>query len=103
MTELARSFPSMCSVDGAGGGWNIGGVIAWLNSGAPTSGSRWAAMFLLSVWSPTTNWRDDLGTHGIDIPADSPHCRFDVNRAMQSWDAAHRAAFVAWAKDPFWP
>ncbi len=28
---------------------------------------------------------------------------FDVGAAFMKWDAAHRAAFVAWASDPWWP
>lgn len=28
---------------------------------------------------------------------------FDASEAMMKWDPAHRAAFVAWASDPWWP
>lgn len=27
---------------------------------------------------------------------------FDLGVALQQWDKAHRAAFLAWAKDPWW-
>src|SRR2546421_5363305 len=59
MTALARLFPSLNHHDGTMvmgcHPWDPVGLVEWLNtSGEPTSGSRQAAMFLLSVWN-----RDD--------------------------------------------
>lgn len=52
------------------------------------AGSLMAGRFILQVWNPRTKW-----TAG----------RFNVVEAMQRWDYAHRDAFLAWAKDPWWP
>lgn len=53
-----------------------------------TAGSLMAGRFILQVWNPHTRW-----TAG----------RFNIVEAMQRWDYAHRDAFMAWAKDPWWP
>jgi hypothetical protein len=39
-------------------------------------------------WDPSTEW--EAG-------------RFDVMEALRVWDLKHRAAFLEWAKDPWWP
>lgn len=64
-----------------------------------SSGEKDAALFVLSVWNPMTNWRrvaklarDRGPTGGL----------FDVHRALSNWDAANRAAFLNWARDPWW-
>lgn len=60
----------------------------WARGPAPTGGSIEAARFILSVWDPSGRWSAG---------------RFNVCRALQRWDYAHRDAFVAWARDPWWP
>lgn len=55
---------------------------------AVTSGSLHAALFILQVWNPDTKW-----TAG----------RFNVARAFQVWDYHHHSAFMAWARDPWFP
>jgi hypothetical protein len=64
-----------------------------------SSGEKDAALFVLSVWNPMTNWRrvaklarDRGPTGGL----------FDVHRALSNWDPANRAAFLHWARDPWW-
>jgi len=87
MTALALSFPELArclrdfvqpfeamKLDKAIGGQGHGCICA--------------AKFVLSVWNPTTRWKSG---------------RFDIHDALGVWDDAHRAAFVAWAKDPWWP
>jgi hypothetical protein len=49
------------------------------------AGKGHAARFVLSLF------------RGASFPA------FDVIAAMSRWDGEHRAAFVAWASDPWWP
>ncbi len=51
MSELANLFPTMRGVPGTNP-WNVEALIAWMNTGAPTTGSWHAAMFLLGVWNP---------------------------------------------------
>ena len=65
-----------------------------------SSGEKDAALFILSVWNPTTNWRrvarlarDRSPTGGF----------FDVHRALANWDHGNRRAFLDWAREPWWP
>ncbi len=47
------------------------------------------AHFVLSVWN-LTDTEEELGP-------------FNVMNALAGWDREHRAAFVEWARDPWWP
>jgi hypothetical protein len=111
MTALARLFPSMNHRDGTMvmgcDPWDPDELVTWLNtSGEPTSGSRHAALFLLSVWNA-----DDWCVHGLkvrklgrdDWKGARRIGRFDFNDAWASWDARHRAAALTWLLNPFWP
>jgi hypothetical protein len=93
MAALARLFPSMRGVSGADP-WSVEDLIAWCNSGAPTSGSGWAARFLLAVWNPGTDWTE------FGIPGRG---KFDLMEAWSCWDDRHRAAVLEWLQAPFWP
>ncbi len=93
MTALAKLLPSMRDVPGIDP-WNADELIAWCRTGAPTSGSGWAARFLLSVWNPSTNW-NELGLPGAG--------RFDLMEAWPVLDEAHQAAILKWLDAPFWP
>lgn len=68
---------------------------------APGSGGeKDAALFVLSVWNPETDWRE-IGLLARD---DGPTGgRFDVHRALGNWDNEHARAFLAWAAAPWWP
>jgi len=64
MSALAKLFPTMTRWDGSKvpgtDPWDPHELVHWLNTGGePTSGSRHAAMFLLSVWN-----RDDWCAYG---------------------------------------
>jgi hypothetical protein len=83
--ELALRFPSLA---GAPMG-STAELAAWAKTAAPDAGARWAAIFILSVWSP-------------DTPAEHGLMGFEVHDAMKSWDRVHQAAFSSWAKQPFW-
>lgn len=91
MAALAELFPSMREVALP---WDVHRLIGWLNSGAPTSGSRQAAYFLLNVWNRDTNWKTE-GVRGWK--------QFDVVHACGIWDEAHLRAFLAWVAAPFFP
>ena len=93
MSVLANLFPSMRGVPGTKP-WDVDELIAWCKTGAPTSGSGWAARFLLSVWSPATNWND----HGLPGAG-----RFDLMSAWDLLDEEHRRAIMTWLDAPFWP
>lgn len=110
MTALARLFPTMVRhgrpVPGTDP-WEPEALVEWLNtSGEPTSGSRHAALFLLSVWNA-----DDWCAFGLRVRRLPKGAwkgrrrigRWDLNDAFASWDEKHRAAALAWMTNPFWP
>jgi hypothetical protein len=57
MERLCALFPSLRSVPGTKP-WSVDHLMEWLTTGAPTSGSRHAAMFVLGVWNPQTDWSE---------------------------------------------
>lgn len=69
----------------------------WARDGG--GGRRDAALFVLSVWSSSIDWGDECGLRRDDGPTGG---RFDVHRALGNWDPSHRAAFLAWARQPWW-
>ena len=84
--QLARTFPSL--------GKNAPGIDPWIPHelnrwavGPASSGERHAARFVLAVWDNAADW--ECG-------------RFDIVEALTVWDEPHRAAFLAWAGDPWW-
>lgn len=85
--DLARSFPSL---DGAPGiePFDLEALTRWSRSRG--SGARHAVRFVVSVWNP-------------DAPLQLGLESFDVHAALGAWDLRHRAAFVAWARAPWWP
>jgi hypothetical protein len=160
MTRLARMFPGLRDADGVDP-WDALRLLEWLCGPAPTSGSTWAALFVLGVWNDL-DWneaaknelpeRECHNCNGIGrvgerdgdrvLRGSSPdsyvrnkyddddqiigqekvatilcrlcegkgryvpcpgHGRFNLFAAMGVWDPAHRAAFAAWIKYPFWP
>jgi hypothetical protein len=104
MSALGRLFPSMVRFDGSTvpgiEPWDPQALVHWLNtSGEPTSGSRQAALFLLSVWN-----REDWRGFGLKVRRGSQRIgRFDINDGFASWDGPHRRAALAWFANPFWP
>ena len=86
--ELARTFPSLRhSVPRDPEKWDVD---QFMNSlGRASSGERQAMLFVATVWNP--------------IYAESQGWIFKIPEAFGSWDAAHRDAFVEWAKCPVWP
>lgn len=60
---------------------SIDDVFAIEQNRSNSTGTRWAAAFILFVW----NGRE-----------------FDLYRAWGNWDNDHRAAWKAWASDPWW-
>ena len=97
MSELANLFPTMRGVPGTNP-WNVEALIAWMNTGAPTTGSWHAAMFLLGVWNPHTKWNQE----GLKMRKGASG-KFDLFAAMQGWDQQHIDAAVEWIRNPFFP
>lgn len=111
MTGLARSFPTLARADGLEP-FDPDKLDAWAMTGGPCHGGLLAARFVLTVWSGQAftfgqqhyikrRTPDDLYRVRVETPW---RCGlFDVVDALSTWDAQHRAAFVAWALKPWWP
>lgn len=97
MSELAKLFPTMHGVPGTDP-WDVHQLLAWMNTGAPTTGSWHAAMFLLGVWNPHTKWNQE----GVKMRKGASG-KFDLFVAMQGWDQQHIDAAREWIANPFFP
>jgi hypothetical protein len=86
--ELARTFPSLKRVLDELKPFDAP-AFDRRASGGLSHGERVTAQFLLAVWDPDyDDWQCG---------------RFDVMEALRVWDEPHRAAFLDWARDPWWP
>ena len=83
--ELAGSFPSLRQAPLLP--WDATEFDQWAAEDARSPMAFFAAQFVLEVWDAGVDW--DCGP-------------FDLMDAMFSWDEPHRAAFLAWAKAPWW-
>jgi hypothetical protein len=97
MSELANLFPTMRGVPGTDP-WDVHQLMNWMNTGAPTTGSWWAAMFLLGVWNPHTKWNQE----GVKMRKGATG-KFDLFVAMHGWDQQHIDAALEWIRNPFFP
>jgi hypothetical protein len=97
MSELAKLFPTMRGVPGTDP-WDVHQLIAWMNGGAPTTGSWHAAMFLLGVWNPHTKWNQE----GVKMRKGATG-KFELFPAMHGWDQQHIDAAMEWIRNPFFP
>jgi len=82
---LADTFPTL---RGAIKSWDPQRLARWASSSERCSAARHAARFVLSVWDPYGEW--ECGP-------------FNLHLALQCWDDKHRAAFLTWVKNPWWP
>ncbi len=90
LRRFLRSFPALEHAPGIEP-FDAEKLDAWA-AGPCSHGERCTAQFVLSVWGHTT---------AKNCPwACGP---FDVMDALGVWDETHRAAFLAWARDPWWP
>jgi hypothetical protein len=87
MTAFAQTFPSMEKASGVKL-WDAHTLDRWANSFTGSHGELVTARFLLAVWDPEHTW--SCG-------------RFELMEALRVWDERHRAAFLAWASNPWWP
>ena len=97
--ELARSFSALRGAPGAlFAPWDALRFAEFYRTGS--SGEKDAALFVLSVWNPSTNWRRVTKLSRDPGPLGG---FFDVHRALANWDNGNRAAFLEWARNPWWP
>jgi hypothetical protein len=83
--SLAETFPSLRGAPGVSP-WDALALNLWACRGA-SHGEKVTAQFILTVWNQHEAW--ECG-------------RFDVMEALQVFDLNHRAAFLAWAQEPWW-
>jgi hypothetical protein len=97
MTALARSFPTLRPFDFEGQ-WNAESfdLYDWDSKGAA---AQHAARFVLAVWSGKAVHFADYGEDSCPWETGA----FDAMEALKCWDIRHRGAFLAWARDPWWP
>lgn len=100
MVTLGKLFPTLASGVPGIDPFDAETLLRWLASGAPTGGSRRAALFLLHVWNARADyvaWARELGLASDAIEP------FNLSEALGVWDLEHRQAFLTWAEAPFWP
>lgn len=105
MSDLCSSFPTLRGRPGTEP-WDQHTFARWASGPAPSHGGRLAAAFVLSVWNGCSfHW--DYQAREYEDPwfNEDPFNvgRFDVVVALQTWDASHHEAFLAWCRDPFYP
>ena len=86
MGRLAESFRCLEYKPGVRP-WNAAELAEWVRSGDATVAEAQAAAFVLEVANMTVLWEG--------VPA------FNVHDAVALWTKDDRAAFAAWAKDPW--
>jgi len=90
MTELARAFHALRSIEPPGvAPWDPVALLGWVESSGASVHEIYCAHFVLSVWN-LGDTEDAIGP-------------FNAMRALAGWDRAHRAAYVEWAREPWWP
>ncbi|MCP4601446.1 MAG: hypothetical protein GY847_13160 [Proteobacteria bacterium] len=87
--ELAQTFPCLRTEEVAEflKTWNPNKLRLWSKSGMVSQKAFHAITFLLTLWNPFIQ--------------DQPY--FDCMNAFVAWDEGDRKAFLAWAREPWWP
>lgn len=111
VTALAQTFPTLRDADGVFP-WDPEKLDAWARRGR-CHGAILSAQFVLALWHGRlghvgkprkTPEKDDWsGIHRFPVDTFWRCGLFDVVSALTTWDEQHRTAFLAWAKDPWWP
>jgi hypothetical protein len=97
---IASSFPALRGVPGIES-WHPIVLLRWICEGGHSHGEVLAARFVLGVWNTSTDWPELAKELAFPYPTAAK--RFDLFEAMQTWDDGQRAAFVAWARDAYFP
>lgn len=87
MSDLAAGFPTLERAPGVRP-FDPEALDAWAAGPVPGAGALHAARFMLTLWNNRVAW------------SAGP---FDAVEALAAWDQAHRAAFLRWARSPWWP
>ena len=82
--RLAATFPTLTSrMRDAAPGEILPIIERCANASGVGEGCQQAALFLCWVWNPYAH-------------------DFNMAKAWPIWDSAHREAYQAWAKEPYW-
>jgi len=84
LLQLAETFPTLAKREPA----SVAELARIARDPNVGRGARAAARFVWSVWDGTTMAPPDLA--------------FNLREAWGAWDSAHRAAWQAWASNPWW-
>jgi hypothetical protein len=89
MLGLVESFHSLANAKclDARGEFSSTTFAKWATRALYTEAELDCARFVLFVWNSTTRWK--IG-------------KFDFGQAIVRWDSQNRAAFIAWAREPWW-
>jgi hypothetical protein len=85
IVELANLFPTLRAFKLDAKSWDANQLDSM--SGKLSSAELFSVQFILRVWNQYQKWQCG---------------NFDIVQAMDSWDSAHREAFLSWASDPWW-
>jgi hypothetical protein len=94
---LARTFPTLAR-EAPLDAWDPFALDEWATT-RQGSAAWHAARFVLAVWDTASVHDEETGEDVYPWKCG----RFEATRALAKWDLEHRAAFVAWASDPWWP
>lgn len=99
MLALIESFPTLhhCPPEFWDDGFDPVAFGRWGLRGG--GGRKDAALFCLSVWNSITDWDE----HVPGLAREGNHGRFELHAAFSNWDHEHRAAFIAFCNNPWWP
>lgn len=86
MSALAGAFHALRHGAPGVDPWDPDALWAWLDEGTASTYELASAHFVLAVFDPR-----------------GPAGPFDAMAALAGWDRANRAAFVEWAREPWWP
>ena len=87
IARLAKKFPSLKEAEGVSP-FNSEQLMAWALESTPRPHARHAVQFILSLWDMHKRW--------VVGP-------FNVVEAFSSWDEEHKAVFLEWAQEPWFP
>lgn len=87
MSDLAECFPCLVNKPGVRP-WDPERLDEWADQSGATASELYTARFVLHLWDGKHLWRCG---------------RFDLLDALDFWDQVHRAAFISWVLDPWWP
>jgi hypothetical protein len=97
MHGLIATFPALEGFTPTiGKRFDATGFAGWAGEAQLSDGGMYAALFVLSVWNDRADWSE------YGCKTERHGGRFYLHDAMGCWDPAQRAAFAAWASNPFW-